>query len=527
MLIRIAVFTLLIPPIFAQPACEKLADFKLSHYVITSAAIAPEANIAPPFPGAPSVTAPARCEVKAVSRPTSDSEIKIEVWLPIKEWNGKYYQVGNGGWAGVVPLTAMVAPLRRGYVVAGTDGGHSGGGLGGAITWAIGHPEKLIDFGYRALSETSVLAKALIRAHYGKGPSHNYFVGCSDGGREALMQAQRFPEDFDGIIAGAPANEWSGLCTSFLWNAHALSQEPQSAIPAAKLAMVQKAVHAACDLLDGVKDGLIENPNACRFDPATLACNGADASDCLTPLQIAALKKIYSGPQNPRTGKSIYPGIPPGFEATWAPWIVNPAGQTLQFGFGISYYRMAVFEDSNWDHRKLDFDADVAFGERKAGSILSATNPDLRSFRAHGGKLIQYHGWGDTAIPAGGSIDYYQSVLAFFERYPDPRSSSKSVKDFYRLFLVPGMAHCAGGVGPASFGNGSGESRDPERDMVSALERWVEKGVPPDRLIGAGITGDDTKTKLTRPLCPYPQIARYNGTGDTNDAANFTCGPAR
>jgi len=451
--------------------------------------------------------------VKGVIRPTPDSEIKFAVWLPMSGWNGKYTQVGNGGWAGNIPYGAMIDPLRRGYATAGTDDGHEGG-TGAA--WAIGHPEKLIDFGYRAVHETSVQAKAIVRAFYGRDPSLSYFVGCSDGGREALMEAQRYPQDFRGILAGAPANNWSHLFTGFVWNEQALVNTSGSHIPPGKLASIQSAVVAACDSLDGLKDGLLEDPRMCKFDPSVLQCKGSNPSECLTALQVDALKKIYTGPKNPRTGEQIFPGYLPGTEAapgTWAAWITpeNPAN-AIQFNFGNTYYGQAVFEDPKWDFRKMNFDSDVHFGDSKAGPILNSTSPDLRSFRAEGGKLLQYHGWGDAAISPLNSVEYYENVQAFLSRFPDSRSvAAGPTTDFYRLFMVPGMGHCGGGVGANTF------------DAFSALETWLEKGTAPERIIAVGNSAGDPSKKMTRPLCVYPKTARYKGTGDSNDAANFEC----
>jgi feruloyl esterase len=289
-------------------------------------------------------------------------------------------------------------------------------------------------------------------------------------------------------------------------------------------------VVAACDASDGLTDGLVSNPLACQVDPAVLACKAGDSSDCLTAPQVETLKALYAGPKNPRTGEQIYPGlVTSGVEAlpaNWPLWILGAApGRSAQSGFGSSYYRDVVFERATWDIRSMDFDRDVRTSDRKAGPILDATNPDLRSFRAKGGKLLQYHGWGDAAISARSSIDYYEAVRAFMSQAPDPRSTSKPVEDFYRLFMVPGMAHCGGGVGPVRFGNdaNSTSSSDPERDMFAALERWVERGVAPDRLIGSGPAPLDPAKTMTRPLCPYPQQALHRGTGDTDDAANFVC----
>jgi Tannase and feruloyl esterase len=373
-------------------------------------------------------------------------------------------------------------------------------------------------------------SKIIMRAFYGRDADRSYFDGCSDGGREALMEAQRYPEDFNGILAGAPANNWSHLFTAFVWNERALLATAASAIPPAKLPVIQRAVMAVCDRLDGVADGLIENPRACTFDPAGLICRNADATDCLTQAQVDALRKIYAGPANPRTKERLFVGQPVGTEAVpggWGVWITpTNAASAIQFGFGNSYYGAAVFEDPTWDFRMLDFDRDVSIGDAKAGPVLNATSPDLRSFRAFGGKLLQYHGWGDAAIPAPSSIEYYDSVRAFLSQYPDARTpGAPRTEDFYRLFLVPGMAHCGGGAGPNSFGNGgrAAPSRDPEHDIFAALERWVERGVAPERIIGTGRVVDDPSKPLTRPLCPYPQVAQYRGFGDVNDASNFAC----
>ena len=507
----------------AQQPCPALIGLSLPHTSITSAALVAEGAVTSAVPGGGKVEviAPGHCAVDAIARPTKDSEIHFTLWLPVSGWNGKYLQLGNGGWAGQISLTSLVYPLRQGYAVAATDDGHQGG-VG--AEWAIGHPEKLVDFGYRAVHETSVQAKSILRAFFGRDPAHSYFNGCSDGGREALMEAQRFADDFDGIIAGAPANHWSHLFTGFVWNEQALTESP---IPAAKLPVIQNAVLAACDALDGVKDGLVENPRACHFDPASLICKTADAPGCLTVNQVSTLRKIYSGPKNPQTGEQLFPGYAMGTEAGpqgWSSWIVPPAtAGGIQAYFGNSYYGQAVFEDPKWDFRKLNFDTDVAFGDAKTGAALNSTNPDLRSFRDNGGKLIQYHGWGDAAISPVNSIHYYESVRAFLSRFPDGRREKTDPMDFYRLFMVPGMGHCGGGVGANDFGNGIPTLLDPNHNVLSALDAWVEQGRAPEKIIATGKAVNDPAKPLTRPLCPYPQVARYKGSGDTNDAVNFSC----
>ena len=346
------------------------------------------------------------------------------------------------------------------------------------------------------------------------------------------MEAQRFPKDFDGIIAGAPASDWSHLFTSFVWNELALTKDDAHRIPVEKLPAIQKAVVAACDASDGLTDGLVSNPLACRVDISVLACKVGDSADCLTSPQLETLHALSSGPTNPRTGEQIFPGlVPSGVEAApanWPLWIWGAApGRSAQSGFGVSYFRDVVFERPTWDVRSMDFDRDVRSSDVKVGPIFDATSPDLRSFRARGGKLLQYHGWGDSAIVASSSIAYYDAVRSFMSAAPDPRSTAKEVDDFYRLFMVPGMSHCGGGVGPVRFGNDgnppAASIADPERDMFTALERWVEQGVAPARLIGSGPNPLDAAKTMTRPLCPYPQQVQYKGSGATDDAANFVC----
>ncbi len=302
---------------------------------------------------------------------------------------------------------------------------------------------------------------------------------------EALAEAERYPEDFDGIVAGAPANHWTHHFTGFLWNEQALNANPASKIPAAKLPAIQKAALAQCDTLDGVKDNLIEDPRACHFNPSVLLCKGADDNTCLTQPQIDALEKIYAGPKDPQTGAQIYPGYEPGTEAdpaAWAPWIIGP----LQPAFANSFFSEAVHEDPHWDWRTAGIAAELHLADEKTAAIINSGNPDLRTFRDHGGKLIQYHGWGDAAIAPRDSIAFYEQVRTFLATYPDPRATNpKQIESFYRLFMVPGMQHCAGGQGPTSFGNDDNPKRnDPDHDVVLALDRWVTQGIAPQKLIG-------------------------------------------
>ena len=339
------------------------------------------------------------------------------------------------------------------------------------------------------------------------------------------MEAQRFPEDYDGIVAGAPANGFTHLLAAAAWDTLATLSDPASYIPPAKLPAIQAAALAACDLLDGVKDGVIENPAQCRFDPATLLCKGAESDDCLTAPQVAALKKIYAGPRNSK-GKQITPGYSPGGEAEqggWAAWITGPAPEkSLMFAFGTNFFRNMVYSDPAWDYRKFDLDRDTKAADNKMAAILNATNPDLGKFKKRGGKLIIYHGWSDAAIPATTTVDYYRSVLS--------KMGANNTAAFVRLYMVPGMQHCGGGSGPNSFGQASLNPGDAQHDINTALERWVEDDAAPTQIIATKYkTGVNPASGVvrTRPLCPYPQIAKWNGTGSTDDAANFVCAPAR
>ena len=471
------------------------------------------------------------CDVRGVATPTGDSLIHFALWLPLAEkWNGKYLQKGSGGWGGDVYTYALITPLNRGYATAVTDDGHKSDGTG---RFAIGHPEKLVDFGYRAIHETSRLSRLILNAFYAKPQRQAYFVGCSDGGREALMQAQRFPEDFNGIVAGAPANNWTHLMAGFVGNEKALFTDGASLLPASKLNLLQAAAIKACDAKDGVSDGIIDNPHDCTFNPNTLLCTAGDAADCLTGAQLEAVKKVYAGLKDPVTGKQINPGFEPGMEAqssTWRYWLLGRG----QANFGNSNFADAVYDGQPWDWRTSNLHEDIELADRKEAPATNATNPDLRPFHTHGGKLLVFHGWGDTAVPPQNSIDYYNQVRTLFATSAGSHVAAKgtSLDDFYRLFMVPGMSHCREGVGPSSFGNEEVPApeliEDADHDIVLALDRWVVDGVAPDRIIATKLPGANSaetsaKENMTRPLCPYPKVARYQGKGSTDDAKNFRC----
>jgi feruloyl esterase len=482
-------------PAFAARSCESLSSLHLPKMTITLAQRV-EAGQFDPGGGEPKRFAklPAFCRVAAVLRPTSDSDIRVEFWLPESQaWNGKYEAAGNGGWGGSLNYGDMAAALQSRYASSSTDTGHAGGRAG----FAMGHPEKLIDFGYRSVHEMTVAAKAIIAAWYGEGPKLSYFSGCSSGGRQALMEAQRFPKDYDGIIAGAPTNNWTRMMFGRIWVGQATLSDPAGYIPPSLYPMIHRAVLDACDALDGVKDGVLEDPTRCHFDPAVLECKAGAGVECLTKAQVQAARRIYTPATNPRTGEEIFPPMERGSELVWG----TLAGGPEPIQLANDFFKYVVFENPQWDFRTLNFDRDVAKALQRDGGVLSAVDPDLRPFFARGGKLIQYHGWTDQQVMPQNSIHYYESVAAV--------SGEAKVADSYRLFMVPGMNHCGGGDGPSHF------------DMLAAMEQWREQGKAPDEILASHKTKGNVDR--TRPLCPYPAVGRHKGTGSTDDAANFSC----
>ncbi len=502
----------------APPNCEAISKLALPATTITEAQPVAAGTFNPPE-GKPIPNLPAFCRVTGVIKPASDSHIQFEVWMPLQEWNGKFQGVGNGGFAGSISFGGMANAVTHGYATASTDTGHQGTGVD--ATWALGHPEKIVDFGYRAIHETARQAKAIIHAFYGEAPRRSYFSSCSNGGRQALMEAQRFPEDYDGIIAGAPANFWTHLLTQAVWDIQATMQDPASYFPASKMPAIESAALAACDSVDGVKDGVIDDPTKCHFDPSVLLCKGSETESCLTAAQVGALKKIHAGPRDSK-GRQVMPGFSTGGESGpggWGQWITGPApGKSLQFAFGTQFFENMVYSNPGWDFRTFNLDRDLKTAEDKLAPVLNATDADVHRFRERGGKLILYHGWSDAAIPPVNAINYYQSVIA--------KMGAKNSEPFLRLYMVPGMQHCGGGPGPNVFGQGSGANSDPMHDMDAALEHWVEEGVAPDQIIATKYrTGSDPASGVvrTRPLCAYPKVAKWIGSGGTDDASNFVC----
>jgi feruloyl esterase len=500
-------------PAGAQPgsaaACTALKSQRLTNTTITAAEPITSGSFTPAR-GGPLASLPPLCRVAGVIAPTKQSQIQFEVWLPLEGWNGKFAGVGNGGWAGVISYGGLAEQVRRGYASASTNTGHEAEPGVNAARFAYEHPERLIDFAWRAHHETAAAGKALVRAFYGKPAERAYFVGCSSGGYEGLMAAQRFPADYDGIVAGMPANNWTRLMAGDFDGILAVLRESSSHLSPAALGLLHRAAIAACDGSDGVTDGVLEDPRQCRFDPATLVCSSSQApGTCLTAAQVEAARRVYGGLKDPKTGAQLFPGLAPGSE----PWWPHRDPES-PFAIPIAHFKWLVFADPNWDWRTFEFSDPVDYqafldAEARFAPLMNATNPDLTEFRKRGGKLLQYHGWNDQLISAQNSIDYYESVIAHAGRGRDRAQTIADVQSFYRLFMAPGMAHCSGGTGPNSF------------DMQAALEAWVEEGRAPDRVVATrAING---VVDRLRPLCAYPKIAVYRGTGDTNDAASFEC----
>jgi feruloyl esterase len=431
---------------------------------------------------------PTFCRVAATLKPSGDSDIKMEVWLPLSSWNGKYFGAGNWGWGGSIRYDGLLMGLQSGYAVASNDTGHSGEGTG---SFALGHPDKVVDYGYRANHEMTLQSKEIIKAFYGVAPKHSYWVGCSLGGQQGLTEVQRFPKDYDGIVVGAPANPIVRLNAWQIWPSVLINQNPARAIPQSKISMVNQAILKKCDELDGVKDGILENPLRCPFDPQELLCKGADAPDCLTAPQVDLLKKLYAGLVNPRTGELLHSPMVPGNVGNLS--AANPMGVAL------GLFQNLIFQDPNWDWRTFNVDSDIAFGEKVLGTVNMAMNPNLKPFFDRGGKLLMYHGWLDGNSPEE-SFNYYKAVL---------QTVGTQASNSMRVFAVPGMGHCSGGVGCDTF------------DKLAVIDQWVETGKAPERIVASKLT--DGNLTRTHPLCAYPLVAVYKGAGDTNDAANFVC----
>ena len=483
-------------------SCDSLARLALDNAKVTVAQDVAAGAFTPPGPArqggaAPQqprafATLPAFCRVAATLTPSSDSDIKIEVWLPAK-WNGKFQAVGNGGWAGVISYTALATAVAAGYATASTDTGH----VGGTGAFALGHPEKVIDFGYRSVHEMTVKAKAVIDAFYGARPTLSIWNGCSQGGRQGITEAVRYPTDFDAIVAGAPAVNWLHLHSGRLAINRTVNATPASIIPPSKYPVIHRAALAACDARDGVSDGVIENPGACTFDPKALQCSGAEDSACLTPPQVDSARAMYAGASHPVTRATVLPGLARGSELAW-----NVIGGPAPIGFAVEGYKYVIAKDPAWDSSRFDprLDHDRAQAI-DPDDVLGSTDVNMRAFFARGGKLMLYHGWSDAQVTPYNTIDFFQKVVA--------SQGGAGVGTSIQLYMVPGMNHCAGGPGTDLF------------DRMGAMEEWIKTGSAPKRIEASHATAGTVDR--TRPLCPFGQVARWNGTGSTNESANFAC----
>ncbi|HTM50682.1 MAG TPA: tannase/feruloyl esterase family alpha/beta hydrolase [Bryobacteraceae bacterium] len=456
---------------------------------------------------------PGHCDVRGTIWP----ENKFALKLPT-DWNGRFQMVGNGGTAGTISLGPVDNGVRLGYAAASTDTGHDAARepLATFGKQGPGNPNaerKILDFGYLAVHETAALSKKIIAAYYGKAAHHSYWVGCSTGGRQGFSEAQRYPEDFDGLVIGAPALNITGLNMRMIWNGQASSGPGE--IKVEKMPALAAAVYGKCDALDGLKDGIIDDPRKCRFNPGRdlpKCAAGHDAASCFTPAQISTLERIYGGVKN-SAGKLLFPGQLPGAEVSvpagpegalksgWENYLVAPA--TLPLPRAESYMRYIFLKPppaDEWTYRDFNFDKDPARAAQNAHKV-NALNPDLRPLKKRGGRILHYQGWGDAAVIAQVSLDYRDALVE--------KLGAAAVKEFYRLYMVPGMFHCTGGVGCSAV------------DWLTPMVEWVEKGVAPAALTGARV--ERGETRRTRPVCPYPQVARYKGTGSIDEAANFAC----
>ena len=473
-------------------SCERLTQLTIPGVAIVSAQPVPAGQIEPE-PGR-AFEVPAFCRVRAVATPSADSHINIEVWLPATDaWNTRFLGVGNGGFSGAIGYPAMASAVGRGYATAGTDTGHAGD----QMEFGQGHPERIVDWAYRAIHITAEVGKLVARNHYGRFPARSYFNGCSTGGQQALSEAQRFPADYDGIVAGAPANNRIRLILGFLWGWNAAHREDGTAIITQRdLELVTRGSMDACDGADGLKDGIISDPRACRFAPASLRCSGDRKDSCLGSEQIEAFQKIYGGARTARTGEQLYPGWMRGSEAGWQQYLTSPK-EPVRVGL----FRYFVFHNPDWNPRTFDWDRDVVYIESQVPH-LSAMSLDYTAFRKRGGKLLIYTGLADPVVPA-------EEVMSYYEKVAMAAGGFAEIQKFSRFFAVPGMGHCGGGDAPNTF------------DAQAAIEGWVEKELPPAQLLAT--QNASGKVVRTRPLCPYPQVARYRGSGPTEDASSFTC----
>jgi feruloyl esterase len=480
----------------APTTCDAIGRMTLAGGTVLSAESIQAGAFAPPSPANAAAapvfkTMPAFCRVMLRLTPSADSDIRAEVWLPLSNWNRKLQAAGNGGLGGTIPYPALAAAVTAGYAAVATDTGH----VGGNADFVAGHHEKLVDFAYRAIHEMTVAAKAIVAAHYDARPERSYFSSCSTGGRQALIEAQRFPDDFDAIAAGDASWDQMRLYAARVALNVFINRDPAAALPVSKLPMIHKAVLDACDAADGVKDGVIEDPSRCRFDYATLTCAGEDRPDCLTKPQVESVKAMASPITDHRSGAVLHPGrYYPGSELGW-----NAVGGPTPSGESLEGMTKILFKPG-WDYRTINVPDDVERAVKADDGLLYGGDANLARFFARGGRLLMYHGWADPLVTPDAS-------LIMFKRINETVSTAADRS--LALFMVPGMGHCQGGPGTDVF------------DKVAALDAWVSSGTKPRSIVASHLTAN--VVDRTRPLCAYPAVAQYAGSGSTDDARNFTC----
>jgi len=518
------------PQTQAATSCESLNGLTVIGFgTITSATRITAPFQTPASSGSALITVSAAfpfCKVTASIKPTSDSDVQMEIWMPEgTNWNSKFLGVGNGALTGAIWHTSMVRPLQAGYAVANSNLGHNAT----SANWALGHPEKVIDYAHRGDHVTAEASKAIINIYYGGGLEHSYFHGCSNGGHQALMEAQRYPADYDAIIAGAPWNQWVHQNIEFISRAIALE-----ALLPTKRAMITAAVNAQCGGQDGgvATDGYLNAPQRCTFKPKSLLCAGANGPDCLTEAEVEAVEKVYQGPVNPETELSLFPGFERGSEFGWSGF----------GGFSNNLFQNMIFGEPTFDFHNFNFSSDTDRFDALFGDLINSASPDLSAFRQRGGKLLLWHGWTDTTLEPRSTVNYYNSLVAVTgnglslddlddqghrgDLVSDRRGSLERAQRFVRLFMAPGVNHCGGGLGPNSsfaytLGNAVG-SLDADHDILAALDRWVEDGIAPDQFIASHFTAG--VADKTRPVCAYPKLAVYKGEGlNPNIPTSWAC----
>jgi Tannase and feruloyl esterase len=470
-----------------------------------------------PAAGAPFDVAQPFCRVEVVARPTPSSDIRIELWLPqAAQWNGRFWGVGNGSFGGQISQRSLGVRVGAGYAVVATDTGHQA--EPSDARWAQGQPEKVVDYGHRALHLAAVHGKALTAAYFGRPPNRSYFNGYSNGGRQALMLAQRYPDDYDGILAGAPATALTDLYSGLAqFQAHLLA-EPAARLSAPQAAGLSAAVLQACDALDGVRDGVLENPLRCTFEPAVLGCDTKAGPDCLSPAQVAGVRRLYEGVAV-APGEAAVGGLARGSEPRWHGFLYGSAPGGAAFAEPIlGYFRHLALDDARWDLKDFRLEREGQRARRQVAAVLDAVDPDIGRFVARGGKLILWHGWNDAVVQPSFVLAYHAQLLR--------RLGAPVAAGAVRLFMAPGVEHGLGGPGPDRFGQHSAGDGDPGRSLGAALRRWVEQGVAPERVVAVRhrVPNDPTtEVARSRPLCAWPKVALYRGTGSTDAAENFDC----